>query len=82
MHDILGHDINEGGIEILQKVLKTAVDVATDQGRQMGEDCVGMAMIYDDSANRFASLDSDKYRQDFFNVIPAGQTRIFAGINN
>ena len=61
MHDILGHDINEGGIEILQKVLKTAVDVATDQGRQMGEDCVGIAMIYDDSANRFASLDSDKY---------------------
>jgi ribonucleoside-triphosphate reductase (formate) len=61
VHDILGHDINEGGIEILQKVLKTAVDVATDQGRQMGEDCVGIAMIYDDSANRFASLDSDKY---------------------
>jgi ribonucleoside-triphosphate reductase len=61
VHDILGHDINEGGIEILQKVLKTAVDVATDQGRQMGEDCVGIAMIYDDSANRFASLDSEKY---------------------
>jgi ribonucleoside-triphosphate reductase (formate) len=61
VHNILGHDINNGGIEILQKVLKTAVDVATDQGRQMGEDHVGIAMIYDDSARRFASLDSDKY---------------------
>ena len=61
VHDILGHEINNGGIEILQKVLKTAVDVATDQGRQMGEDHVGIAMINDDSARRFASLDSDKY---------------------
>lgn len=61
VHDILGHDINNSGMEILQKVLKTAVGVATDQGRQMGEDHVGMAMVYDDSARRFASLDSDKY---------------------
>jgi len=61
VHDILGHDINNSGIEILQKVLKTAVDVATDQGRQMSEDSIGIAMIYDDSAKRFASLDSDKY---------------------
>jgi ribonucleoside-triphosphate reductase (formate) len=45
----------------LQKVLKTAVDVATDQGRQMSEDHLGIAMINDDSARRFASLDSDKY---------------------
>ena len=61
VNDILGHEINNGGIEILQKVLKTAVDVATDQGRQMGEDHVGIAMVNDDSARRFASLDSDKY---------------------
>lgn len=61
VNDILGHEINNGGIEILQKVLKTSVDVATDQGRQMGEDHVGIAMINDDSARRFASLDSDKY---------------------
>lgn len=61
VNDILGHEIDDGGIEILQKVLKTAVDVATDQGRQMGEDHLGIAMINDDSARRFASLDSDKY---------------------
>ena len=61
VNDILGHEIDNGGIEILQKVLKTAVDVATDQGRQMSEDHLGIAMINDDSARRFASLDSDKY---------------------
>ena len=61
VNDILGHEIDNGGIEILQKVLKTAVDVATDQGRQMSEDHVGIAMINDDSARRFARLDSDKY---------------------
>ena len=61
VNDILGHEIDNGGIDILQKVLKTAVDVATDQGRQMSEDHVGIAMINDDSARRFASLDSDKY---------------------
>ena len=61
VHDILGYDMNDGGMEILQKVLTTAVDVATDQGRQMSEDSVGIAMIYDDSARRFARLDSDKY---------------------
>jgi ribonucleoside-triphosphate reductase len=35
--------------------------VATEQGKHLGEDSVGIAMIYDDSAERFASLDSDKY---------------------
>ncbi|MDQ3838361.1 MAG: helix-turn-helix domain-containing protein [Thermoproteota archaeon] len=61
VHDILGYDVNNGGVEVLQKVLKTAVDVAMDQGRQMGEDSVGIAMIFDDSSRRFARLDSDKY---------------------
>jgi ribonucleoside-triphosphate reductase (formate) len=61
VHDILGYDINNGGMEVLQKVLKTSVDVAMDQGRQIGEDSVGIAMIFDDSSRRFARLDSDKY---------------------
>src|ERR671910_1440655 len=61
VHDILGHDMNDGGAEILQKVLKTAVDVAAEYGKQLGEDSIGIAMIYDDSARRFARLDSDKY---------------------
>src|SRR5436309_6463387 len=61
VYDILGYDINSGAVEILQKVMKTAVDVAADQGRHFGEDSIGVAMLHDDSAMRFAGLDSDKY---------------------
>jgi len=61
VYDILGYDPNNGGVAVLQKVLKTAVDVTTEQGKHIGEDSVGIAMIYDDSAERFANLDSDKY---------------------
>jgi DNA-binding transcriptional ArsR family regulator len=61
VYNILGYGASNNGVEILQKVLKTAVDVATEQGKHLGEDSVGIAMIYDDSAERFASLDSDKY---------------------
>jgi ribonucleoside-triphosphate reductase (formate) len=57
----LGYDPDNGGVAVLQKVLKTAVDVTTEQGKHIGEDSVGIAMIYDDSAERFANLDSDKY---------------------
>jgi ribonucleoside-triphosphate reductase (formate) len=61
VYKILGHDTSNDGAEILQKVLKTAVDVAVEQGKRLGEDSIGIAMIYDDSATRFATLDSDKY---------------------
>jgi DNA-binding transcriptional ArsR family regulator len=61
VYKILGHDASNDGAEILQKVLKTAVDVATEHGKQLGEDSIGIAMIHDDSATRFATLDSDKY---------------------
>ncbi len=61
VYKILGHDASNDGAEILQKVLKTAVDVAAEHGKQLGEDSIGIAMIHDDSAARFATLDSDKY---------------------
>src|SRR5918995_2430528 len=61
VYKILGHDASNDGAEILQKVLKTAVDVAAEYGKQLGEDSIGIAMIHDDSATRFATLDSDKY---------------------
>jgi hypothetical protein len=61
VYDILGYDPNNGGVEVLQKVLKTAVDVTMEQGKHIGEHSAGIAMIYDDSAERFANLDSDKY---------------------
>jgi ribonucleoside-triphosphate reductase (formate) len=61
VYKILGHDASNDGAEILQKVLRTAVDVAAEHGKQLGEDSIGIAMIHDDSATRFATLDSDKY---------------------
>ena len=61
VYKILGHDASNDGAEVLQKVLKTAVDVAAEHGKQLGEDSIGIAMIHDDSAARFATLDSDKY---------------------
>jgi ribonucleoside-triphosphate reductase (formate) len=61
VYKILGHEASNDGAEILQKVLKTAVDVAAEHGKQLGEDSIGIAMIHDDSATRFATLDSDKY---------------------
>src|SRR5919199_2187823 len=47
--------------EVLQKVLKTAAEVAAGQGKQLGEERAGIAMISDDSGIRFATLDSEKY---------------------
>jgi ribonucleoside-triphosphate reductase (formate) len=47
--------------EVLQKVLKTAVEVAAGQGKQFGEEEAGIAMVSDDSGTRFATLDSEKY---------------------
>jgi hypothetical protein len=58
---ILGHDEASSGAEVMQKVLKTAVEVAAAQGKQLGEDSCGVAMIADDSGARFAAIDSEKY---------------------
>lgn len=61
VYGILGHDEASDGAEVLQKVLKTAVEVATAQGKQLGADSCGIAMIADDSGARFAAIDSEKY---------------------
>ncbi|HKR57432.1 MAG TPA: ArsR family transcriptional regulator, partial [Candidatus Nitrosopolaris sp.] len=68
VYDILDHNLNNDGSEILQKVLKTSADVAIDHGRQLGESSVGVAMIEDDSAARFAALDSDKYGRAYLQL--------------
>ena len=60
VYRILGHE-SSGGIEVMQKVLKTAVEVTASQGKQLGEDAAGVAMVSDDSGTRFANLDSEKY---------------------
>jgi len=59
VNNILGHEFD--GEEIIQKVLRTAVEVASDQGKQVGDDSIRIAMITDDSDTRLASLDSEKY---------------------
>jgi anaerobic ribonucleoside-triphosphate reductase len=57
----LGHNATNNGPEILHKVIKTSVDVAMDQGKQLGEDTIGVAMINDHGTSRFAPLDFDRY---------------------
>ncbi|MFL6487110.1 MAG: anaerobic ribonucleoside-triphosphate reductase [Nitrososphaera sp.] len=57
VYNILG----ESSDEILQKVIKTAADVTKGQGKQLGEESAGIAMVSDDSGMRFATLDSEKY---------------------
>jgi ribonucleoside-triphosphate reductase (formate) len=59
VNNILGHEFDSE--EIIQKVLHTAVEVASDQGKQVGDDSIRIAMITDDSDTRLASLDSEKY---------------------
>ena len=57
VYNILG----EPSSEVLQKVLKTAAEVTTGQGKILGEEEAGIAMVSDDSGSRFATLDSEKY---------------------
>jgi ribonucleoside-triphosphate reductase (formate) len=57
VYNILG----ESSGEVLQKVLKTAAEVTNGQGKQLGEEGAGIAMVSDDSGTRFAALDSEKY---------------------
>jgi DNA-binding transcriptional ArsR family regulator len=61
VYDIMGYSSENNGAEIFQKVLKTAADVVAEQGKRLGEDHAGIAMMFDDSAQRFVELDSDKY---------------------
>ncbi|MEO9295965.1 MAG: anaerobic ribonucleoside-triphosphate reductase [Nitrososphaera sp.] len=63
VYNILGHDEANNGAEVLQKVLKTAVEVAAAEAKKLGEEAAaaGIAMMADDSAARFATLDSEKY---------------------
>ncbi len=57
VYNILG----ESSGDILQKVLKTAVEVAATQAKPLGEEGAGISMVADNSGTRFASLDSEKY---------------------
>jgi ribonucleoside-triphosphate reductase len=71
VYNILGHDSSNNGREVLQKVIRTAADVASAQGKLLGDDHVGVAMISDDSASRFAILDAEKYGKALLQSQPA-----------
>lgn len=63
LHDSVTKILGYGdgtSLEIIQKVIKTSVEVATEKGKQSNDE-VGIAMIKDDSAERFAALDTEKY---------------------
>ncbi len=63
VYGILGYDNNKEGKEIIHKVIKTAVDVASEQGKKLGVNVL-ISMTQSDGSNRFISLDGEKYGKD------------------
>ena len=63
VYGILGYDNNKEGKEIINKVIKTAVDVASEQGKKLGVNVL-ISMTQSDGSNRFISLDGEKYGKD------------------
>ena len=63
VYGILGYDNNKEGKEIIYKVIKTAVDVASEQGKKLGVNVL-ISMTQSDGSNRFISLDGEKYGKD------------------
>ena len=60
VYGILGYENNKEGHEILAKVINTAMEVASKKGKEMGDN-VTITMTESDAANRFSSLDGEKY---------------------
>ncbi len=58
--NILGFQDNKEGQNILNKVIETAVDVATKKGKEIG-DTVAISMTETEGSSRFATLDGEKY---------------------
>ena len=58
--NILDHKEAKDGNEILNKVLETAIDIASKKGEEAGID-VKIAMIDSDGISRFVTLDGEKY---------------------
>jgi len=57
---ILDHKETKDGNEILDKVLETAIDIATKKGEDAGIN-VKITMVDSDGISRFVTLDGDKY---------------------
>ena len=58
--EILGHKENADGNVILDKVLATAIDIASKKGEDAGIS-VKIAMVDSDGISRFVTLDGEKY---------------------
>lgn len=58
--NILGYNDSNSCQEVISKVIKTSVDVATEKGKQTTDE-VGISMVTDGSTQRFAVLDMEKY---------------------
>ena len=58
--NILGHKNDKDGKEILQKVIDTAVDVASKKGKEVGVDTT-ISMVQVNGTERFLILDGEKY---------------------
>ena len=58
--NILGHKNDKDGKEILQKVIDTAVDVASKKGKEVGVDTT-ISMVEVKGTERFPILDGEKY---------------------
>jgi len=58
--NILGHQNDKDGKEILQKVIDTAVDVASKKGKEVGVDTT-ISMVEVNGTERFTTLDGEKY---------------------
>ncbi len=72
---ILGYEDNKEGKEVLHKVLETAVDVAAKKGKELG-DTVTVCMTESDGAERFSSLDGEKYGKN--SVLKATEDEIYS----
>ena len=58
--NILDHKEENDGNEIMDKVLETAIDIASKKGEEVGID-IKIVMVDSDGISRFVTLDGEKY---------------------
>ena len=58
--NILDHKEEKDGNEIMDKVLETAIDIASKKGEEVGID-IKIVMVDSDGISRFVTLDGEKY---------------------
>lgn len=61
IYNILGYKFGNDGENIVCKVIQTAVDIISEQTKELSNSSLGIAILKDESSNRFKSLDNEKY---------------------